>query len=111
MPSQPPKDPSRDGIVSIPFEFEFDPLKSEANRVKHGIDFIDAQRLWSDECRVEIPALSAVEARTQVIGQIDGVVWSAFVTPRGSRLRIISVRRARYGEKDFYIDGQGHLGE
>ena len=27
-------------------EFEFDPLKSETNKAKHGIDFIEAQALW-----------------------------------------------------------------
>ena len=27
-------------------EFEFDPAKSEANLLKHGIDFTEAQTLW-----------------------------------------------------------------
>jgi hypothetical protein len=26
--------------------FEFDPRKSESNKAKHGIDFIEAQTLW-----------------------------------------------------------------
>ncbi|MEC9464013.1 MAG: BrnT family toxin, partial [Pseudomonadota bacterium] len=29
-------------------EFEFDPAKSEANKAKHGIDFVAAQELWYD---------------------------------------------------------------
>ena len=29
-------------------EFEFDQAKSEANRLKHGIDFVQAQELWKD---------------------------------------------------------------
>ena len=50
-------------------DFEFDPAaKSAANLEKHGIDFIDAQKLWSDPDRLEIPARSRDEPRTQVIG-------------------------------------------
>ena len=83
--------------------FEFDPAKSAANLKKHGIDFVAAQALWSDPDRLEIPALSLDEPRTQVIGRIGDVVWSAFVTHRGERIRIISVRRARDEEKTAYL--------
>ena len=37
-------------------EFEFDPNKSQSNKNKHGIDFIEAQALWLDAQKVEIPA-------------------------------------------------------
>ena len=29
-------------------EYEFDPLKSESNREKHGVDFVQAQELWQE---------------------------------------------------------------
>jgi uncharacterized DUF497 family protein len=83
--------------------FEFDPTKSAANLVKHGIDFVRAQRLWRDPDRLEIPARSLDEPRTQVIGQVDDVMWSAFITLRGETIRIISVRRARDEEKAAYF--------
>jgi uncharacterized protein len=83
--------------------FEFDPAKSAANLQKHGIDFATARALWSDPDRLEIPARSFDEARTQVIGRIDDLVWSAFVTHRGEGIRIISVRRARDEEKAAYL--------
>jgi uncharacterized protein len=83
--------------------FEFDPGKSAANLVKHGIDFVRAQRLWRDPDRLELPARSLDEPRTQVIGQVDDVVWSAFITLRGETIRIISVRRARDEEKAAYL--------
>ncbi len=83
--------------------FEFDPAKSAANLKKHGIDFDGAQALWSDPDRLEIPAHSIDEPRTQVIGRISGVVWSAFVTMRSDRVRIISVRRARHEEETAYL--------
>ena len=28
--------------------FEFDRAKSDSNRAKHGIDFVDVQALWAD---------------------------------------------------------------
>jgi uncharacterized DUF497 family protein len=84
--------------------FEFDPAKSAANLEKHGIDFIGAQALRSDPDRLEIPARSLDEPRTQVIGRIGDVVWSAFITMRGDRIRIISVRRARDEEEAAYVE-------
>lgn len=84
-------------------DFEFDLAKSAANLKKHGIDFIGAQALWSDPDRLEVPARSLDEPRTQVIGQIDDVWWSAFVTIRADRTRIVSVRRARDEEKAAYL--------
>ena len=36
-------------------EFEFDPIKSDLNKEKHGIDFIEAQTLWNDPDLIEIP--------------------------------------------------------
>jgi hypothetical protein len=86
-------------------DFEFDPAKSAVNLEKHGIDFVDAQELWSDPDRLEIPARSRDEPRTQVIGRIGQVVWSAFTTRRGDRIRLISVRRARDEEEAAYLQG------
>jgi len=38
-------------------EFEYDPAKSAANQLKHGIDFEAAEALWLDVDRVESGAL------------------------------------------------------
>ena len=84
-------------------DFEFDPAKSRANLRKHGIDFVAAQALWNDPDRLEVPALSVDEPQSQVIGRIGDTVWSAFMTRRGDRIRIISVRRARDDEKAAYL--------
>jgi uncharacterized DUF497 family protein len=84
-------------------DFEFDPAKSAANLKKHGVDFVTAQALWSDPDRLEIPARSIDEPRSQVIGRIGDLVWSAFITLRGDRIRIISVRRARDEEEAAYL--------
>jgi len=83
-------------------DFEFDPVKSAANKAKHGIDFVEAQALWNDPDRLEIPARNVDEPRAQGIGMIVSQVWSAFVTSRDERVRIISVRRARDEEEARY---------
>jgi uncharacterized DUF497 family protein len=44
-------------------EFEFDEKKSTANKVKHGIDFVQAQALRLDAGMVEIPARTEDEPR------------------------------------------------
>jgi uncharacterized protein len=82
--------------------FEFDAAKSESNRAKHGIDFVDAQSLWNDPMLLEIPAKTEDEARYLVIGQIEGMHWSAVITYRGANIRLISVRRARTEEAALY---------
>jgi uncharacterized protein len=83
-------------------EFEYDPAKSASNREKHGIDFEDAQALWFDEQRVEIPARTTDEPRWLLVGTIRGKHWSAVVTRRDDRIRIISVRRSRDEEVAIY---------
>ena len=83
-------------------EFEWDPAKSGANKVKHGIDFDAATAIWRDPDRVEIPARTSDEPRTLVIGRIEGTHWSAVVTRRGGRTRIISVRKSRSEEVKTY---------
>jgi uncharacterized DUF497 family protein len=82
--------------------FEFDATKSESNRTKHGIDFVEAQDLWNDPMLLEIPAKTDDEPRYLVIGLIDGKHWSAVITYRGVNVRLISVRRARTEEVIFY---------
>lgn len=82
--------------------FEFDTSKSESNLQKHGIDFIEAQVLWSDSNLLEIPAKTLDEPRFLVIGVIEQKHWSAVVTYRNGNIRLISVRRSRDEEVTLY---------
>ena len=84
--------------------FEYDPIKSQTNKVKHGIDFDEAQVLWLDEDRVEFPARSDTEERHALLAVKDEKVWVAFYTMREVTIRIISVRRARANEEKTYYD-------
>lgn len=82
--------------------FDFDEAKSRSNLQKHGIDFVEAQRLWNDPDLLEIPARTVDEPRFLVVGVIDGRHWSAVITYRGGKIRLISVRRSRIEEVALY---------
>lgn len=82
--------------------FEFDPAKSNRNKKKHGIDFLDAHALWDDPDFIEIPVTTTDETRFLVIGRISEKHWSAIITYRSERVRIISVRRSRKEEVGIY---------
>lgn len=83
-------------------KFAYDPAKSAANKIKHGIDFKRAQKLWQDELLVMAPARTDDEPRFLAIGRIDGRHWSAVCVLRDGTTRIISVRRSRKEEVEFY---------
>ena len=83
-------------------DFEFDPAKSAANKARHGVDFVEAQRLWLDEALIEVPAKTEDEPRFLAIGRMAGKHRSAVCVRRGERMRIISVRRAPKEEIDRY---------
>ncbi|CUX27023.1 BrnT family toxin [Rhizobium oryzihabitans] len=85
-------------------DFEFDPAKSESNKDKHGIDFVEARALWLDEKRLVVLLETTSEERYIMIAQLRGKCWSAVYTYRNDRLRIISVRRSRDKEKHRYED-------
>ena len=83
-------------------EFEFDPVKSDRNKNKHGIDFYEARSLWDDTDLIEIPIKTSDEPRCLVIGKILERHWSGIITYRGEKIRIISVRCSRQEEVDIY---------
>jgi uncharacterized DUF497 family protein len=83
-------------------EFEFDHLKSEENKDKHGIDFEEAKAIWNDPETIEFELPFAAELRHMVIGKINDRHWSAIITYREDSIRLISVRRSRRSEEVLY---------
>jgi len=51
---------------------------------------------------IEIPARTEDEPRYLVVGRIADIHWSAVITYREDRIRIISVRRSRREEIEIY---------
>jgi uncharacterized protein len=91
-----------------PLAFEFDPAKSEANREKHGIDFVEAQRLWRSGRVWRDRSTYLHEDRDIFVGRLHGRWWTAITTMRGMSIRIISVRRSRASEVPENGTEEGH---
>ncbi|MFN0279105.1 MAG: BrnT family toxin [Pyrinomonadaceae bacterium] len=87
-------------------DFEYDPQKSESNKIKHGIDFEAAQAIWKDPNAFDVPSDYYGEDRFLAIGEINGTLWTAIVTMRDEIVRIISVRRSRDNERQAYDYGR-----
>lgn len=82
--------------------FEYDPVKSASNLEKHGIDFEQAQELWSNRI-VKTPVQGDYgEQRYALFGMIGEKHWTVIVTFRGDCIRIISARRSRKKEAAYY---------
>jgi uncharacterized DUF497 family protein len=82
--------------------FEFDKQKSKRNKEKHGINFVETQRIWEDPEFVMIPARTIGESRYLLIGKYDNRIWSAIFILRNQKIRLVSVRRSRKNEEKIY---------
>ena len=83
--------------------FEYDKNKSKTNKLKHNISFEEAKELWEDPYSFEIPSQqSEDEERFLVFGKIKSKNYTAIITYRDANIRIISVRRSRQKEVEFY---------
>ncbi len=84
-------------------ELEWDPEKAAENLTKHGIGFVDAALVLSDELAVTISDRDADEARFVTVG-LDGLGRLLVVVYawRGDRIRVISARRATGRERRQY---------
>ena len=57
---------------------------------------------WDDPNMIEVQARSSDEARSLDIARHRGRYWSAVVTYRTDKIRVISVRRSRKAEVELY---------
>ena len=87
-------------------EFEWDPDKSDANLKKHHIDFEGAKTIWEGRV-LELESLQRqhAEDRFLAIGLYKGREITVVYTRRENRTRLISARRARNNEREFYWKG------
>ncbi len=75
--------------------FEWDEAKRASNLAKHGVDFSAAQRMeWAAGVTTADNRRDYGEPRFVTLGMIDGRLHICAWTPRGDRVRIISLRKA-----------------
>ncbi len=76
-------------------EFEWDPKKAEANRRKHGIEFLDAVIVFDDDRGITLLDEHPTEERYVTFGMnAYGRVLAVSYALRGNTIRIISAREA-----------------
>ena len=86
-------------------KFEYDDNKSNTNKEKHGIDFVEAQNLWQNGNALVVPAnIVDEEVRYALISIFKNRCYVAIFTIRDEAYRIISVRRCRKNEEKRYED-------
>ena len=84
-------------------KFEYDEKKSQINKEKHNIDFVEAQKLWQDKNALVVPAnIIDNEIRYALISKILTKCFVVIFTMREDTNRIISVRRCRKNEEKNY---------
>jgi uncharacterized DUF497 family protein len=87
-------------------EVEWDEAKRRANLDKHGVDFADVPFMdWENATILEDTRFDYPEPRFWAFGMFEGRLHLAAYCVRGTRIRIISFRKAnakeirRYGKK------------
>lgn len=88
--------------------FEWDPRKNEANLIKHGVTFYDAQRAFLDPDRIIAEDLehSKTEQRYYCFGKVDGLIMTVRFTYRDHVIRIFGAGYWREGRR-IYEKAQG----
>ena len=82
--------------------FEWDDRKAASNLRKHGITFEDARSTFDDMASVDEEDADPDEGRWKRIGMAAPGLLAVTYTERGSRIRIISARKATRHEQDSY---------
>ena len=83
--------------------FEWDEAKNAANLEKHGVDFLEASRIFGGPL-VIVPAWSSEEERFKAIGAAGNRVWVVIYTQRLENRRIIGARKASRNERRQYSE-------
>lgn len=82
---------------------EFDAAKNAQNIRRRGIGFERfAEMDLETAISVEDTRKDYGERRLRVLGYIDHLLHAAVITPRGDRIRVISLRRANRREERAY---------
>lgn len=88
-------------------QFEWDETKRRTNLDKHGLDFQDARRVFSQPVLITPDARHDYgEPRYKALGELDNLIVYIAFTPRGGAVRIISMRPANKKEREVYVQYQ-----
>ena len=85
-------------------DIEFDPAKASANLRKHKVSFAHAEQALRDPMALTIEDPDSVDEQRLITLGMDtlGRLIVVVHTPRGSKTRLISARKASKGESEHY---------
>jgi uncharacterized protein len=84
--------------------FAWDETKRRGNLKKHGIDFVDAEKIFAGVTLTAEDTREAYgEPRFLTLGLLEDQVVSVTHTERGDDVRIISIRKATKYEARYYF--------
>jgi uncharacterized protein len=85
-------------------QFEWDEDKNRRNQQRHGLNFTEAERVFTPALFVDIDDREDYgEERYVGLGLLDGrVVVVIFTQPDGNTIRVISLRKATSYERQQY---------
>jgi uncharacterized protein len=84
-------------------QIEFDPAKNAANMERRGLSFTLVEALdWSAAIILEDVRRDYGERRFRVFGLIGTSLHTMIFTPRGEKVRVISLRKANRAERMKY---------
>ncbi len=84
--------------------FEWDEAKRESNLLKHGIDFIDVEKVFAGETVTILDdRFDYAEERFITLGLLDGRVAVVAHTETEGLIRLISARKATRNEEISYF--------
>jgi uncharacterized protein len=87
---------------------EWDRAKKRSNFAKHGLDFEDAEQVFTGPCvTFEDDRFDYGEERLITLGLLAGRVVIIAHAPRGEATRIISMRKASRREQKIYQERLG----
>lgn len=84
----------------------WDEAKRQANLEKHGLDFVDADRVLESDLRLDLASPRNGEQRIQSYAYVFEVltVLTVVFLPGAECIRVISFRRANRSEREAYHD-------
>jgi uncharacterized DUF497 family protein len=87
-------------------DFEWDADKAELNLESHGVSFEEAALAMRDPLSVDFDDLVQPENIVTLATSPTGATLYVVSTDRGSRIRIISARKATTHERRIYQEGE-----
>lgn len=87
--------------------YEWDEIKRESNREKHGVDFSEVYDFdWETALVIPDTRSDYGEPRYRAMGFIGSRLYALAFTPRSGTVRIVSIRKANPREVKFFEANQ-----